>query len=119
MKHLIAMVFAALLLVPASANAGSKIQLAAPDQAKPGTMSYHISGYEIRLPLADCEPLNIAGCGEYVSISLIGENGETKTFVFTKAEAAAIIAAMAGKKMEKFLLRQLMASGRLTGTVAD
>lgn len=110
MKHLI---FAALIafLFAAPANA-AKLQLETPDQAKPGTMSYELDRFEIGL--AD----------DYVSITLVGENGETRTFVFTKDEAAAIIGEINSSKVQiknlpRFLLRQLTASGRLSGTVAD
>ena len=107
MKHLIAIAFAVLLFIPNPSFAGSKIQLDALDQAKPGTMSYQLFQYEIEL------------AANTVSITIEGENGEIRTFTFTKDEAAAIISAMAYKKMERFLLRQLMASRRLQGTVAD
>ena len=111
MKYIILVAIAVgAIAIGSTGFAGSKIDLPAPDQARAGTMTYEIDRIEFAFNDA------------YVNVTLVGENGETKTIIYTKAEARAFLDALATgplKALRFHVLKRLVSDGRLDGVAVQ
>lgn len=88
--------------------AAPKVDLTVADQAKPGTMSYEPGRIEFALD------------GTYANVTLVGENGELKSIVYTGDAARAFLD---GLPMLNALLiqvlKQVVKDGQIDGVVAQ
>ena len=98
------------LVTAASAQATPKVQLSTPDQAAPGTMSYTIA------------KINLQFDEDYVTVELVGENGEQIIIQYISDEGRAVIGAIAvgpGRGLRRFFLQRILRDGRLQGIVEE
>jgi hypothetical protein len=93
---------------------GERIDLAAPDQATPGTPDYRV----VLLTLA-YEGEN----GAYICVGLQGSTGVRRTFTYDGQVARDLVVALnkanlSTKSLQRRVLERLVADGKLAGAIA-
>jgi hypothetical protein len=86
-----------------------KIDLAAPDQATPGTMEYRIAGLFLNVE------------DEYVEVNLRGANGELRVERYDDALPMIVAlnkANLSTKSLQRRIMERLITDGRLAGTIS-
>lgn len=107
MKISYALGFVALFLLAGPVQAGERINLAAPDQARAGTLSYRVVRIDKQIEIGQ------------VGVELRGANGERREEVINDMSFMRQLLAPTRPKSElRMVMEYLIDSGRLIGTVS-